>query len=88
MTTKAAARKWLLDYAWLGTPAEQAREVECVLAQGGWKYTEDVADQYAGAQETGGGPEEFTEGMGFALSALYECHDEPHLPTCPRAGGH
>lgn len=81
---KAKVRNWLLNYAWLGTPEEQIREVECILAQNEWQFTEDVADKYAGAQETGGGPQEFAEGVEFALSALYECHDEPHLPTCPR----
>jgi hypothetical protein len=77
-------REWLLEYAWLGTDAEKIREVECIMAQDHWKYVSARADQYAGAQESPG-PEAFAWGTGFALSELYECHDAPHLPSCPRA---
>lgn len=82
--TKAAVRDWLLNYAWFGTPEEQSANVDCILAQDGWRYVDDVADQFAGAQEEPG-PAAFTEGVQFALSALYECHEGPHLPTCPLA---
>jgi len=84
--TKAKVRAWLLAYAWLDTPAEQAAEVACILAQGDWKYLDAKADRRAGASETGGGPQEFEDAYGMELSSLYECHDEPHLPTCPRKG--
>lgn len=83
--TKAKVRAFLLDYAWSGTPEEQAREVDCIMAQEGHKYVDEVAEQYAGAQWEPGS-QAFDDGVDFALSALYECHDEPHLPTCPRKG--
>lgn len=82
--TKKAVRAWLLDYAWAGTPDQQAREVDCILAQDDWKNVDIRADQFAGAQAEPG-PAAFDEGVGFALSSLYECHDGPHLPTCPNA---
>jgi hypothetical protein len=81
--TESQVRQWLLDYAWLGTADAQALEVECILAQDGWQYIDAVADKYAGMAEVPG-PEAFDEATKFALSALYECHDEPHLETCPR----
>jgi hypothetical protein len=80
--TKAQVRTWLLGYAWMGPPERDARIVECILAQDDWKYIDAVADQYAGAQEEPG-PAAFSDGVGYALSALYECHDGPHQPGCP-----
>ena len=83
--TKAQIRAWLLDYAWLDEPeAAKAANVDSIMAQEDYEFVDVVADQFAGAQETGGGPAEFAAGMEFALSALYECHEGPHLPTCPR----
>lgn len=83
--TKTKVRKFLLAYAWLDdTDEEKAAEVECILKQGDWKYLEDRADMRAGASETGGGPKEFTDAVGMELTALYECHDEPHTRMCPR----
>jgi hypothetical protein len=79
---KAQVRAWLLDYAWMGPAGRDARIVDCILAQDGWKYIDAVADQFAGAQDQPG-PAAFSDGVGFALSALYECHDGPHQPTCP-----
>lgn len=81
---KAKVKAWLLDYAWMDGPAEQAAEVDCIMAQGDWKVLDARADRRAGASESGGGPAEFEAAYGMELSALYECHDEPHLPTCPR----
>jgi hypothetical protein len=83
-TSEPAIRAWLLDYAWLGTAEERAREVDCIMAQGGWRYLDAQAERLAG-QAWEPGPEAVDEATGFALSALYECHDGPHLPTCPRA---
>lgn len=80
---KAEVRKWLLAYAWLGTQEEQVLEVECILHQDDWRHLEALADKFAGAQFEPG-PKAFDEGTEFALSALYECHDGPHLNTCPR----
>lgn len=81
---KEAVRAWLLDYAWMGSDDEKERTVDCIMAQDGWEFISAVADKYAGAQEETG-PKAFADGEGFALSALYECHDGPHLPTCPAA---
>lgn len=78
-------KAFLLAYAWLDdTPQEKAAEVECILKQGDWQFIEARADQRAGAAESGGGPEEFDEATDMELSALYECHDEPHTAACPR----
>jgi hypothetical protein len=82
--TKEQVRQWLLDYAWSGTPDEQARTVECILAQDGWEFIDAMADKYAGMAEVPG-PEAFDEATGFALSSLYECHAKPHIETCPYA---
>ncbi len=84
--TKSAVRAWLLDYAWSGTAAEQARNVDCILSQDGWHHLDVRADAYAGAQFEPG-PEAFAEGEQFALSALYECHGGPHIESCPMKGG-
>ena len=75
-------RKWLLLYAWSGTTAEQVAEVECIMSQGKWRHISAVADTFAGAQWEPG-EKAFADGVGFALSALYECHGGPHLATCP-----
>lgn len=82
--TRDEVRQWLLAYAWMGTADEQAREVDCIMAQDGWHYLAEHADRYAGAQAEPG-PQAYAEGHGIALSGLYECHDAPHLPTCPHA---
>ena len=77
-----AVREWLILYAWSGTPDEQIANVDCIMAQGRWKYIDALADKFAGAQEEPG-PAAFADGVGYALSALYECHGGPHLTTCP-----
>jgi hypothetical protein len=82
--TKDETRAWLLDYAWSGTAEEKARTVECILAQSAWEHVDAATERYAGMAETPG-PAAVTEAEGFALSALYECHEGPHLPTCPDA---
>jgi hypothetical protein len=83
--TEEEIRAWLTDYAWVGTPEEQAREVDCIMAQKDWQVYDAVADQYASAQNEPG-PEATAEGIGYALSALYECHMGPHIKSCPRRG--
>lgn len=79
--TKENVMKWLLDYAWLGTAEEQAATVECIMSQG------DIVTLLDGRIEQVSGQawddEQAKEAFGFALSGLYECHDEPHLETCP-----
>lgn len=84
--TEDAVTAWLLKYAWLGTDDEKAREVACIMSQDAWKYIDALADKYAGAQNEPG-PAAFDDGVQYALSALYECHSEPHLPTCPAVTG-
>jgi hypothetical protein len=79
---KEAVRAWLLEYAWAGTPDEQKRTVDCIMAQDGWQYIDVRADQFAGAQFEPG-PAAYDDGEQFALSELYECHDGPHTPECP-----
>lgn len=80
--TKAQIRQWLLDYAWLGTREAQVATVDCIMSQDGWKFISARADKFAGAQFEPG-EKAFAEGVGFELSALYECHTGPHLKTCP-----
>jgi hypothetical protein len=79
----ALVRGFLLAYAWAedSDDAETA-VVACIMAQDDWRYVDTLADRFAGAQAEPG-PEAFAEGIGYALTALYECHAGPHLPTCP-----
>ena len=80
---EAAVRAWLIRYAWADdTMDAKERRVACIMAQDEWRFIDAMADKFAGAQFEPG-PEAFSEGQGFALSALYECHDGPHLETCP-----
>lgn len=76
---------WLLKYAWANDGDEDAnkREVACIMSQDGWEYVGARADQFMG-QASGEETDIVNEATGFALSALYECHDGPHLDTCPR----
>lgn len=78
-------KAWLLGYAWLGTPERRAAEVECIMAQPDWRHVDALAEKFAG-QASGEETNLANETLGFALSSLYECHDGPHLPTCPRGG--
>ena len=81
--TRKAIGQWLADYAWIEeTPEDKAAVARCIMAQDGWRYIDARADRYAGAQWEPG-PAAFDEGVQFELSALYECHGEPHLATCP-----
>lgn len=86
VTTREGITSWLRWYAWLGTPEEREAEVQCIMSQALPDYVAEMADRYASVSESGGGPEAMAEGMGWALSALYETHAEPHLPTCPSRG--
>lgn len=80
-----AIKTWLLGYAWLGSTEERAAEVECIMAQREWEYldarVEHLLGQRSGERTV---EEDLSEAEGMALSGLYECHDGPHLPTCPR----
>lgn len=82
--TKNQVRAWLLDYAWSGSSEQQAAEVDCIMAQGAWQHLDAMTEHYAGQAEVPG-PAAVSEAAGFALSALYECHDGPHQATCPQA---
>jgi len=79
-----AVREWLLGYAWCESSiAEKRAAVACIMAQDDWHYLDAQADKFAGQHESGGGPEAFSDGMLFAISALYECHTAPHTSDCP-----
>lgn len=78
-------RAWFTWYAYCGTPEEQAANVECILTKE-FDLITTRADMYAGAQFEPG-PKAFREGIGFALSEMYECHTGPHTPQCPEAPG-
>jgi hypothetical protein len=83
---KEAIREWLLRYAWLGDAEYQRREVECIMSQDEWQYIDARIEKYKG-QASGEEVDLDGEATGFALSGLYECHDAPHIPTCPHASG-
>ena len=83
INSEAAIKAWLMEYAWLGDADERRREVECIMSQGDWQYIDAMSEKYAAMAEEPG-PAAVSEATGFALSALYECHDGPHLETCPR----
>ena len=83
---REAIEHWLLGYAWLGDGDYQRREVECIMAQDDWKYIDARIEKYKG-QASGEEVDLDGEASGFALSGLYECHDEPHLATCPHYKG-
>jgi len=82
--TEEQIRAWLLDYAWLGTPERQRREVDCIMSQDDWKHLEVRKEQLRG-QASGEETDLEEQVDGYALSGLYECHDGPHLDTCPRS---
>lgn len=82
--TKQEIRAWLVRYAWLGTTEAQEREVDCIMAQDDWKRLEVRKEQLRG-QASGEETDLEVEVDEFALSALYECHDGPHLDTCPQS---
>ena len=54
----------------------------CIRSQDDWRYIDVRADRFAGAQ-AGEDDHDFDRGIDFAISALVECHDGPHLETCP-----
>lgn len=84
--TEQQIRNWLLTYAWLGAVTEQEAEVDCIMAQGDWQHVSGRIDQAMG-QRSGERSvvEDMLDAHVYVLSALYECHAEPHLATCPRA---
>lgn len=82
--TEEDIRSWLIGYAWLGSDEEQRREVDCIMSQGDWKHLEARKEQLR-AQASGEETNLEDEVNVIALSTLYECHDGPHLVTCPRA---
>lgn len=84
--TRALIRAWLLNYAWMGSTAEQEANVDCIMSQDDWRHVETTAERFAGAQFEPG-PAAMDRGQMFALSALYECHDGPHTLACPSRSG-
>jgi len=80
--TEDEIRAWLLAYAWDGTDEEKAANVECIIDQGEWKHLSARVEQFAGMAVD---ERQATEAEGYALSALYECHEGPHIHECPMA---
>lgn len=80
--TENEIRDWLTAYAWMGTDDDKKRTVDCIMAQDDWKYIDGVTERYASMAEDPG-PQASMDAHGFALSALYECHDGPHADSCP-----
>jgi hypothetical protein len=81
-SNESAIRAWLAAYMGGMGPAEKMAEIDCIMAQDNWRYIDANADRYAGAQFEPG-PGAFAEGIEYAISALYECHDGPHRDDCP-----
>jgi hypothetical protein len=95
MPNKDAIREWLFDYIWGGpayqTPSEaelvvkyKNNVIECIFSQDTWQYL-DVRIEKLMSQRSGERTvrEDMEEALGLELSSLYECHEGPHLPTCP-----
>lgn len=80
INNEQAVRAWLANYMKPG--AESAAEIDCIMSQDNWRYIDALADKFAGAQFEPG-PQAFSEGVEFALSALVECHEGPHTGPCP-----
>jgi hypothetical protein len=82
--TEDQIRKWLLDYAWFGTEETRVHEVNCIMAQNEWKNLDVQVERFM-ATRSGEETIEYDsiEASGWALSALYECHMEPHIDECP-----
>lgn len=79
-------REWLMFYAWMGTPEEQKANVDCIMAQRDVvSIVDGLTERYAGQafDDT-----QAVAAQGHALSSLYECHSEPHIPTCPSLVGY
>lgn len=79
-------KAWLLDYAWahpVDSP-ERLAEVDCIMRQGNWRHLSAQVEQCL-AQRSGENTvaQDMGEAIGFSLSALYECHDGPHIGRCP-----
>lgn len=61
--------------------------VDCILAQDDWQFLDAQTEHYAG-QAWDPGPESYKQAREFALSALVECHDGPHINGCPQGRPH
>lgn len=85
--TKDEVKAWLHNYMDpndLGVPNSV---VDCIMSQDDWQYVDVWAGRYMDAQFGDEDPEEVKKrAKEFALSALYECHDGPHLDTCSMKG--
>lgn len=93
--TENEIREWLKGYVGEGpafqTPLERASlaqrnadVIDCIMSQDDWKHVDIQAERFMNAQFGDGDPEQVRrDAEGFALSALYECHDAPHIATCP-----
>ena len=85
--TRKAVIDWLREN-YLSSTQESAMLLNCIASQldaTALAVLDARADRFAGAQESGGGPAEFTAGLEFAMTALVECHEGPHADGCPYA---
>lgn len=93
--TENEIREWLKGYVYCGpewlTPAEKTsiawrndRVIDCIMSQDDWKNIDIQAERFMNAQFGDEDPKKVKdEAVGFALSALYECHEGPHIDECP-----
>jgi hypothetical protein len=85
--TEDEIRAWLAHYIDphpSGVYAAELGVVDCIMSQDDWKHTDVWIDRYSDAQFGDEDPEVVKKrATEFALSSLYECHDGPHLDTCP-----
>jgi hypothetical protein len=88
---KDAIRKWLYDYIWQPSSFETRSAMEyknsildCIFSQDNWQYLDARVERLMGMRSGENSVEDdMSEAIGLELSSLYECHDEPHLDTCP-----
>lgn len=89
---KDAIRKWLFDYIWggpQGVPVESVEAhknaiLDCIFSQNNWQYLDARVERLMGMRSGERSVEDdMNEALGLELSSLYECHDGPHLDTCP-----
>lgn len=79
--TRNAIREWLFSN-YLSDTDDNRRLVDCIFTQSEWRYI-DARREQALSQWSGEGEPPIDEALGFAITALVECHDGPHTAACP-----
>lgn len=83
-SNRSTIEKVLRDYLVQDAPSNNnyaSRLIKCIFSQDEWKHLDAQAEKYRGqysGEETGE-----DEGFDFAVTALVETHDGPHLADCP-----